>query len=324
MNSEEDLESIINCLSLLQRIAKYKSKLGLLDINIDYENFIKEILNRVYGYTLERLNTNESNFPGLDLGDKTKRIAYKIFSTITDKNIDHTLKTCLDNLNFMEFSSINIFCLSGKQNAYFIKTETTPHFNFDPTTNIIGFTDLFRDIEILEVQEKRELAKYIERKIPHIAGAEEDAVSVHLGRSERTQTGDDTFCYLMFYNFDINKSIAQNYCIIKSGDSTLYDVSYQIMDINIIEYVLVKSHEELSSVFDFYTTQHSLRENAYYRIYFTARNERWSQDLILRKSEKYQRWLASTIVRNKKGKGIVYSKTDDNFEDEFGPPIWKP
>ena len=45
MNSEEDLESIINCLSLLQRIAKYKSKLGLLDINIDYENFIKKILN---------------------------------------------------------------------------------------------------------------------------------------------------------------------------------------------------------------------------------------------------------------------------------------
>ena len=167
INSGKHLDSIIQNLTVLRQEINAKSKLGLTDLNIHCEDFVKGILNRIYNYKLDNLNSDNSNFPGLDLGDKTLGIAYQITATKTTEKVDHTLEVCLKHEHYKIFNKVFIFILTNKQSSYSIKTVTEPHFKFKDTENIIDFDDIYRDVLSLEVDKRKELAEYIEKELPY-------------------------------------------------------------------------------------------------------------------------------------------------------------
>jgi len=65
------------------------------DINKVSEHLCRQLLNLIYDYELLNLNTKENpNFPGLDIGDKTKaKIAYQVTSRTDNKKIIENLET---------------------------------------------------------------------------------------------------------------------------------------------------------------------------------------------------------------------------------------
>jgi len=142
---EEIVEMLTNFRSEIQAFGA----LGLLNINKHSEHFIQRILNLTYGYELDNLNKETSNFPGLDLGDTGEGIAFQISSTRKSEKIDHTLSQCLKYKHYEKFASINVFLLTSKQSSYSINTVTEPFFSFSPEKNIWDFNDLFKDIEKL-------------------------------------------------------------------------------------------------------------------------------------------------------------------------------
>jgi hypothetical protein len=325
LNSAKYYDIIIENLTVLREEIRSKSKIGLLDINKHCEDFVKEILNKVYGYELINLNRETINFPGLDIGDINTGIAFQISSTKTSVKIDNTLEMCLNKKHFDKFPKISIFILTSKQKSYSIKTVTAPHFHFTEK-NIIDFDDIYQDILQLDIDKKKDLSEYIERELPYrtVKSIEKkDVFAEYLTRIEGLQTGGNSFCYLMLYHFDLDRNIAQNFCIIKTGEFPLYDVRYRILDMDAHVDILRKTHGELNAPAEFTIVKWGLPEKVYYRIFFSARNGQWNQDLILIKSVKSKCWLAATKVRDKSGANIAHQHIDIGFEVEFGSPNWR-
>jgi len=63
------------------------------DINKDAEDLCRQLLNLLYGYDLQDLNKIKRDFPGLDLGDKTKAVGFQVTSTNTKAKLMKTLTT---------------------------------------------------------------------------------------------------------------------------------------------------------------------------------------------------------------------------------------
>lgn len=167
INSGKYLDSIIQNLTVLRQEINTKAQLGFTDLNKHCEDFVKNILNRIYGYDLENLNKDKSNFPGLDLGDKALGIAFQITSTKTTEKVDHTLDLCLKKGHYKIFKKIFVFILTNKQTSYSIKTASEPYFEFSDSKNIIDFDDVYKDILLLDVDKRRELSEYIEKELPY-------------------------------------------------------------------------------------------------------------------------------------------------------------
>lgn len=142
-------------------------------------------------------------------------------------------------------------------------------------------------------------------------------------RMEGVQTGGDTFCHFMLYHFDLQRSIAQNIVLIRTGEFPLYDVSCRIMNMDTNGQVFQHNWGELHSPAAFFHGQWKLPASVYYRIFFDARNGAWHQDLILNRSDVARCWLAATRVLGKNGRDEVLRCLDNGFESEFGIPVWR-
>jgi len=139
---------------------------------------------------------------------------------------------------------------------------------------------------------------------------------------EAVQTGGDTFCYWMLYNFDLVQSIARDFVIIRCGEYPLYDVRFRILDMNDNREIMSRQWGEINAPADFLNIQWILPESAYYRIFFHARNGSWHQDLLLKRSTSAGCWLAATCVRGNMGE-IRFEYIDNCFISEFGAPTWR-
>ena len=158
-------EGIVEMLNNFRSEVQIFSSLGLLNINKHSENFMKRLLNLTYGYELENLNKEKSNYPGIDLGDTGDSIAYQITATKKSEKIDETLAACLKHKHYETFKTINVFILTSKQTTYTLKVTTDPLFAFLPETNIIDFSDLLKDIEHLDPSRIKALHDYIKSEL---------------------------------------------------------------------------------------------------------------------------------------------------------------
>lgn len=149
-----------------------------------------------------------------------------------------------------------------------------------------------------------------------------DEISRLQQRLEGLQTGGDTFCYLMFYHFNLQKNIAQNFVVIRKGDYPLYDVRLRILNMN-SKTELNRQWGEISAPAEFSFVAWPLAPAEYYRIFVHARNGQWHQDLQLRRSEVSQCWLAATQVIGRDGVAVIFQHFDNGYESEFGKPIWR-
>jgi hypothetical protein len=141
---------------------------------------------------------------------------------------------------------------------------------------------------------------------------------------EGLQTGGDTFCYWMLYDFDMTRALARNFVIIRRGEYPLYDVRMRIRDMDADKDVFNRNWGELNSPADFLIVEWPLPESVYYRVFFHARNGNWHQDLILKRSTSAGYWLAATRVWDRSGREVVFEDIDSILVDEFGEPTWRP
>jgi hypothetical protein len=136
------------------------------------------------------------------------------------------------------------------------------------------------------------------------------------------QTGGGTFCYWMLYHFDLPASIAQQFCIIRSGEHSLYAVHLRIRDMDNDRDVFSRDFGELNAPAIALLLRWPLAESVYYRAFFSARNGSWHQDLVLRRSTSAGCWLAATRIVGGKGE-IRLEHRDAQFDGEFAEPEWR-
>ena len=143
---------IVDDLAILKSQIETRNKLGQFDLTKFCEDFFREILNIAYKLNLQNLNTTRSNFPGIDLGDKKKRIAYQITSEKQSSKINDTLSSL--NEDFLKsYDIIYIFIIGEKQTSYTIDKKLVKKYSFNWTENIIDINGILKQIIVQDIQE---------------------------------------------------------------------------------------------------------------------------------------------------------------------------
>jgi hypothetical protein len=103
---------IVDALSDVAGQVSTRGRLGLFDLNKHAEDFFKTILNHLYSYSLENLNAERSNAPGLDLGDRSNGIAFQITAERTSAKVNNTLAKLSDE-QIKAYPKIRILMIAG-------------------------------------------------------------------------------------------------------------------------------------------------------------------------------------------------------------------
>ncbi len=91
LTRENYLKHISNNLAVLQNSIDFRTKSNLHDLGIIAEDFVRDLLNIIFGFQLENLNSMNYNQAGIDLGDYTNKIAIQITSTTSRQKIKTTI-----------------------------------------------------------------------------------------------------------------------------------------------------------------------------------------------------------------------------------------
>lgn len=117
------------------------NKLNLTDINVYAENFIIPLLNSVLDCSLENLNTyDDENYPGIDLGDRSKRIAVQVTSSTVRRKIDKTIEKFESRKEYLNFDTLYVAALSHDRPDY-RDFKTNEKYTFEPK-NILSINEL--------------------------------------------------------------------------------------------------------------------------------------------------------------------------------------
>lgn len=148
-NKQKEKNNLIELLSTWVTSIKLHNKNGNYDINKHSEIISMKILNVIYDLELTHLEKKLSNHPGIDLGDKTNKIAFQITSRTDADKIRKDLRTCVEReYNKIYSNGINFFILTdndteikfGHNNPNKISS------SFDKNKNIITITDISKKI----------------------------------------------------------------------------------------------------------------------------------------------------------------------------------
>jgi SMEK domain-containing protein len=164
----KQIEEIIEKIAILKHEIALVGISGLVNLNKHCENFALKLLNLIYDCNFQNLNETTSNFPGLDIGDKSAHVAtaYQITAIKRSDKIEEVLEKCLEYEHYKTFRIINVLILTDKQDSYNIKTVTEPFFSFNPKTNIIDFNDLIKVIGHLEDNRVTKIHNFISEQLP--------------------------------------------------------------------------------------------------------------------------------------------------------------
>jgi hypothetical protein len=120
------------------------------DINKVSETILAPLLAEIYGYTeLKNLNSSEyPNYPAIDLGDETARVAFQITSTSGREKIKKTLRKFVEHELYEKYDKLIIYILtekpdsSGKDYEEIIQGK----FAFDKDKDIWDYRDILREV----------------------------------------------------------------------------------------------------------------------------------------------------------------------------------
>lgn len=158
---------IVDAFSDLAGQLDTRGRLGLTDLNIHIESFLKTCLNLLYGLALENLNEQRSNAPGLDLGDRTKGWAFQITSQRSTAKVNETLRALTDQQLQAYRGNIRILIAGRKQTRYRLGPELKRHAGFSDT-DIWDLDDLCRRCMDLPLDTLQALYRHVQSEFARI------------------------------------------------------------------------------------------------------------------------------------------------------------
>lgn len=168
---------IVDGLSDIAGQVSTRGRLGLTDLNKHAEDFFGIILNYLLSISLLNLNAGRSNEPGLDLGDKVKRVAFQITATRTSAKVNDTLAALSDD-QIQAYTKIRVLVIGRKQLSYTLDAKRSERacFSAGDIWDIDDLCKLCMDLRVDVLQLvynhfRRELARIkIELEIPDVDG----------------------------------------------------------------------------------------------------------------------------------------------------------
>jgi len=116
MNQEKELYRIKELLARFSEQISIANKNEEFSSNNHAELFLTKLFRLIFDS--KNLKKLDKNFPGIDLGDDKKRIAFQITSTSNINKIKDTIDQFIDKQLFIKYDTLFIFIISKKQDNY--------------------------------------------------------------------------------------------------------------------------------------------------------------------------------------------------------------
>ena len=167
MRLQEIQNRIAELMSLFVVQVKSATAMRRTDINHISETVLIPLFSEVYGYrNLENLNyTEEANYPGIDLGDKTARVAFQVTSTADSEKVKDTLRKFVKYKLHDEYDRLIIYILTEKQQSYSgrgYEEIIQNRFRFDKDSDIRDYSDLLQLIVGYQVDKAERVQEILE------------------------------------------------------------------------------------------------------------------------------------------------------------------
>lgn len=168
----EEIEDIMKGISLLQYYIKFSSnKLGLHDINKACEPFFCELFNILWDTKFKRLEYDEKNHPGIDLGDKKNLFSMQITTDGSKAKLWNTINKFESHKLYEKYDLLIHFIVGEKhyssRRTDEIQFKRLKHNIFVTKRLIDGFEyevqimDLMDLILLIDEEESDRVSKYV-------------------------------------------------------------------------------------------------------------------------------------------------------------------
>lgn len=164
MNRQSFFNDIEFKLATLSTRISLRGKLNLLELHIHSETFFQQLLNEVYGWSVENENTIKQNVEAIDLIDYQNKLVIQVSATATNKKIE----SCLEKNSIRDISSYTFKFVSISKDADHLRKKTylNPHgINFNPSEDIIDISSILRKINSLEIDELKRVHRFIVKEL---------------------------------------------------------------------------------------------------------------------------------------------------------------
>jgi hypothetical protein len=141
----DSLETIADGLAWIKLCCEQRGWLKLFGDHVAAQHFFCRFLNAAFNLSLVELDQIQANYPAIDLGDTTNRIAYQVTSERGGDKVQHTLDTFVRHGLEKKYDTLRILIVGNRQATY--KTVAVPPtLVFDCDRDILGIEELVKYI----------------------------------------------------------------------------------------------------------------------------------------------------------------------------------
>ncbi|MEG4585187.1 SMEK domain-containing protein [Microcoleus sp. MOSTC5] len=167
MNLERSQQRIRVLMSRFVEQVRSATAMQKTDINKLAQTILIPLLAEVYGYqNLKDLDFTEgSNYPSVDLGDETARVAFQITSTRGIEKVKHTLTEFVEHKLYEKYDRIIIYIITDRQKDYSdteINKIIQGKLSFDVKNDIWDYRDILGEVAKFQIEKAREVEKILE------------------------------------------------------------------------------------------------------------------------------------------------------------------
>lgn len=164
INRIEYFNYIEEKLSILSTRINNRGKLNILDANLHSENFYMELLNLLYDFKLENLNTSNQNVEGIDLIDYKNKLIIQVSSTTTKQKIESSLsKDIFKSYNEYKFAFVSI--ANNADNLRRNNFKNPNKVSFNPKNDIYDIPRILKDVFALSIDKQKQIYEFIRKEL---------------------------------------------------------------------------------------------------------------------------------------------------------------
>jgi hypothetical protein len=145
----ETLGVISDALAWIKVACEQRGWLKLFDEHVIAQHFFCRFLNAAFNLCLVEMDRIQANFPAIDLGDSTNRIAYQITAERRGEKVQHTLEKFLEHGLEKRYDTLRILIIGDRQSTY-KSVVVPPSLQFDCDRDVMGLEELVKQLGNLD------------------------------------------------------------------------------------------------------------------------------------------------------------------------------
>lgn len=159
------MDYIKEIFAYLRGLVELSNSINHTDININSENFYRDLLNLIYGYNLENLNAIDPNAAAIDLADKNARIAIQVTSTGSLVKTTKTVKKFVENELYKKYDRLIILNIVKKTTHREKTIDQDGKYTLDTKKDIWDVFDLIKKIDNKSKSEIEKIRQFLDDQV---------------------------------------------------------------------------------------------------------------------------------------------------------------